>query len=187
MRIRCLFLIGKYWQIFYCIYFCFILEVISRQLTGISLIQQSFYFKYTSLLQFILLFTLLNLMLWVFQIRRLNDLDLTRWLVLVNFNAYSRSYSNDTINVKKRKNILNLLKMFKKSWGISYLKNHWFFHQIGSYILLKWRMAPYSRWKDVIVSFAHFTCSIHSVHSLKDKKLLFQEVFVRHRSLSQMF
>ncbi|PQW01884.1 DUF805 domain-containing protein [Enterococcus faecium] len=78
---------GKYWQIFFIVFiFGFILEVISRQMTGISLIQQSFYFKYTSLLHFILLllFTLLNLMLWVFQIRRLNDLDLTRWLVLVN-------------------------------------------------------------------------------------------------------
>ena len=78
---------GKYWQIFFVVFiFGFILEVISRQMTGILLIQQSFYFKYTSLLHFILLllFTLLNLMLWVFQIRRLNDLDLTRWLVLVN-------------------------------------------------------------------------------------------------------
>ncbi|MFS1001220.1 DUF805 domain-containing protein [Enterococcus casseliflavus] len=78
---------AKYWQIFFVVFVIgFILEVISRQMTGISLIQQIFYFKYTSLLHLILflLFTLLNLMLWVFQIRRLNDLSFSRWIVLIN-------------------------------------------------------------------------------------------------------
>ena len=78
---------AKYWQIFLVAFVIgFTLEVISRLTTGISLIQKSFYFKYTSLLHLILfsLFTLLNLMLWVFQIRRLNDLKLSRWIVLIN-------------------------------------------------------------------------------------------------------
>ncbi len=78
---------AKYWQIFLVAFVIgFTLEIISRLTTGISLIQQSFYFKYTSLLHLILfsLFTLLNLMLWVFQIRRLNDLKLSRWIVLIN-------------------------------------------------------------------------------------------------------
>ena len=97
---------AKYWQIFFVVFVVgFILEVISRQMTGISLIQQIFYFKYTSLLHLILflLFTLLNLMLWVFQIRRLNDLSFSRWIVLINLRPIAGPTIMTLLMLKKGK------------------------------------------------------------------------------------
>lgn len=78
---------AKYWQIFLVVFVIgFILETIARQTTGISLIQRSFHFEYINFLQLVLfvLFNLINLVLCVFQIRRLNDIWLPRWIVLIN-------------------------------------------------------------------------------------------------------